>query len=325
MQVSRGGVQDNESQSVAGGPYGGGLVAVVGSINADIVLRVPTHPLPGETTVTSSVEVHPGGKGANQAVAAARLGAAVAFIGATGTDAYADLAVAGLRDAGVDLTGIVAVPGPTGQAFVTVDDRTGENSIVVVPGANARVDRDLVQSHKGLLESAAVVVLQGEIPPDAAAVAAASGSARLILNLAPVIPLDKEIIRRADPLVVNEHEGRLALAMFREAEVTGTDGDVVEALLAEGIPSVVITLGAAGAIFSNGGPPVRLAAPGTTAVDTTGAGDAFVGALSSRLATGAPLEEAVRFAVRVGSFAVTRHGAQPSYPGPEDVLPESAE
>lgn len=301
------------------------LVTVVGSINADIVLRVPLHPLPGETVIATSMDVHPGGKGANQAVAAARLGAAVAFVGAVGTDAYADLAISGLGEAGADVAGVVAVPGPTGQAFVTVDDRTGENSIVVVPGANARVDRNLVKRQHGLLERAAVVVIQGEIPPEAV-VAASSGSARLVLNLAPVIPLDKEVIRRADPLVVNEHEARLALAIFeRDAKRFDTDESIVEALLAEGIPSVVVTLGAAGAIFSSGGAPLRVPAPTVTPVDTTGAGDAFVGALSARLAAGESLEAAVKYAVRVGAFAVTRRGAQPSYPGPDDALPEGAE
>lgn len=318
-------MQHQESPRTNPDPDPKGLVTVVGSINADIVLRVPLHPLPGETVIANSMDVHPGGKGANQAVAAARLGAAVALVGAVGMDAYADLAIAGLREAGADLTGVVAVPGPTGQAFVTVDDRTGENSIVVVPGANARVDRALVQSQQRLLDRATVVVIQGEIPQEAAA-AASCGPGRLILNLAPVIPLGKEIIRRANPLVVNEHEGRLALAIFdRDADVLGTDEDVVEALLAGGIPSVVITLGAAGAIFSSGGAPLRVPAPAATAVDTTGAGDAFVGALSARLAAGASLEEAVRFAVRVGSFAVTRRGAQPSYPAVDDVLPEGAE
>lgn len=299
---------------------------MVGSINADIVLGVPMHPLPGETVIAHSMDVHPGGKGANQAVAAARLGAQVAFVGAVGTDAYADLAVRGLREAGVDTSSIAAVPGPTGQAFVTVDERTGENSIVVVPGANAGVDETLVRTSAGLLERSDVVVLQGEIPPEASAAAAFSGPARLVLNLAPVIPVEGPVIRRADPLVVNEHEGRLVLELLdRAVEGLATEESVVEALLAEGIPAVVITLGAAGAIFSDGGPALRVPAPAVGAVDTTGAGDAFVGALSARLAAGDPLEEAVRFAVRVGSFAVTRRGAQPSYPGLGDILPEGAE
>lgn len=307
------------------GQAAGALITVVGSINADIVLGVPGHPLPGETVIAESMDVHPGGKGANQAVAAARLGAEVAFVGAVGTDAYAELALAGLREAGAEGSGIAVVPGPTGQAFVTVDRRSGENSIVVVPGANSHVDEDLVRRHRDLLGRSALLVLQGEIPPGAAAAAASSGSARLVLNLAPVIPLDPGIIRRADPLVVNEHEGRLALAMLgQKADESQTEEAVVAALLEEGIPAVVITLGASGAIFSDGGPALRVPAPPVRAVDTTGAGDAFVGALSARLAAGAPLEEAVRFAVRVGSFAVTRPGAQPSYPWQGDDLPEGA-
>lgn len=300
------------------------MITVVGSINADIVLGVSRSPLPGETLIAESLDVHPGGKGANQALAAARLGATVAFIGAVGTDAYAPTAVNGLRQAGVDITAVATVPGPTGQAYVTVDGRTGENSIVIVAGANAFVDEAHVRSHADLLERADLVVLQGEIPPEGAAAAAASSStARLVLNLAPVIPVDQEVIRRADPLVVNEHEGRLVLKLLgRTPKDLGTEEDIVKALLAAGIPTVVITLGAAGAIFSDGGPVLRVPAPSVEAIDTTGAGDAFVGALCARLSDGAPLGEAVRFAVRVGSFAVTRRGAQPSYPGPDDVLPE---
>nr|WP_229233093.1 ribokinase [Corynebacterium cyclohexanicum] len=301
-------------------------MTVVGSINADVVLDVSRLPLPGETLIADSIDVHPGGKGANQAVAAARLGAAVAFIGAVGTDAYAATAVAGLREAGVDIDRVAVVPGPTGQAYVTVDGRTGENSIVVVSGANGHVNEALVRSHEDLLGRTDIVVLQGEISAEAIAAAAASSrTARLVLNLAPVIPLGHEVIRRADPLVVNEHEGRLVLNLLgRGADELGTEEDIVGALHAAGVPAVVMTLGAAGAIFSEGGPVFRAPAPAVSAVDTTGAGDAFVGALCARLSDGAPLGEAVRFAVRVGSFAVTRRGAQPSYPGPGDVLPEGA-
>ncbi|MCH6468454.1 ribokinase [Sinomonas terrae] len=301
----------------------GGLVTVVGSINADIVLRVAAHPLPGETVIGKSIAVHPGGKGANQAVAAARLGARVAFVGAVGDDAYAETATSGLREAGVDATGIVTVPGPTGQAFVTVDERTAENSIVVIPGANAHVDRALIEAQSGLLEKSAILVLQGEVPAGAAVAAAAESPARLVLNLAPVIPLERQLILRADPLVVNQHEGRLALEMLgRETAGLTSEEGVLEALLEEGIGSVVITLGAVGAVFSDGDSTVRVPAPRVEPVDTTGAGDAFVGALSARLAVGASLSEAVTFAVRVGSYAVCRAGAQPSYPWRGDRLPE---
>ncbi|KHL04454.1 ribokinase [Sinomonas humi] len=298
-------------------------MTVVGSINADIALRVAAHPLPGETVIGKSIAVHPGGKGANQAVAAARLGAHVAFVGAVGEDGYAEVATSGLREAGVDVTGIARVPGPTGQAFVTVDERTGENSIVVIPGANARVDSALIGTQSDLLRKSAVLVLQGEVPSEAATAAAAATRARLVLNLAPVIPLERQLILRADPLVVNEHEGRLALEVLgRAAEGLRTEESVLEALLEEGVRSVVITLGAAGAVFSEGDSVVRIPAPRVEPVDTTGAGDAFVGALSASLAGGASLSEAVAFAVRVGSYAVCRPGAQPSYPWRGDPLPE---
>lgn len=231
-----------------------------------------------------------------------------------------------MRQARVDTRGVITVPGPTGQAFVTVDEAAGENSIIVVPGANAHLDPASVQAHRARLERSTVIVLQGELPPDTTAAAVSMGNARLILNVAPVIPLDKTVILRADPLEVNEHEARLSLKMLgRDVGELDTEEGVVEALLGEGIHAVVITLGADGAVFSEGGTVVRVPAPVMDAVDTTGAGDAFVGALSARIAVGAPMQDAVEFAVRVGAFAVGRHGAQPSYPEAEDQLPGGAQ
>ncbi|NUP73216.1 MAG: ribokinase [Sinomonas sp.] len=300
-------------------------MVVVGSINADIVLAVDELPLPGQTVLAGSTKVLPGGKGANQAVAAARLGARVAFIGAVGEDPYAGLALAGLREAGVDISGVAAVGETTGQAFVAVD-RSGENSIIVSPGANARVDEALVSRHRKLLASAAVLVLQGELPPEAANAAARATSARLVLNLAPVIPLDPALIRESDPLVVNEHEARLALKMLGAPAGEGpeTDESVVAALVGRGIRSVVMTRGARGALLADGAGLTSIPAPPVDALDTTGAGDAFVGALSARIGEGSTLEEAVRLAVRVGAYAVQHSGAQPSYPPTTDVLPGGA-
>lgn len=294
-------------------------ITVVGSINADLVVTLERHPRPGETVLGRSMTVLPGGKGANQAVAAALLGAEVTMIGAVGGDAYAEVALSALADAGVDLQSVRRTGGGTGVAVVEVAD-DGENTIVVLPGANAEVTPELVGASSAAIRGAAVVVVQGELPAEATEAAVRSASGRVIVNLAPVIAVDPEVLLRADPLVVNEHEGALVLAQAGGGRAPDHEG-VVTGLLARGFASVVMTLGAAGALVSAGGAVRAVRAPHVRVVDTTGAGDAFVGALAARLAVGDRLEEAVRFAVRVGSFAVQRPGAQPSYPSADDPLP----
>lgn len=304
----------------------GNRVVVVGSVNADLVARVDRHPVPGETVLGHDLAVLPGGKGANQAVAAARLGAPTALVGAVGTDAFAEAALAGLRAAGVDLRALAVVDGPTGLALVTVD-AAGENSIVVVPGANARVDGPHVDAHREVVAAAAVVVVQGEIPRTGIERAAAATRGRLVVNLAPAVDVDPAVLRRADPLVVNQHEAAVVLAALdggpgTVAPASGADeAAVVARLLAHGVPSVVVTLGARGALVGSADGVVPEPAPRVDAVDTTGAGDAFVGALAARLAAGDDLLAAVRLAVRVGAAAVRGRGAQPSFPAAGDALP----
>ncbi|TFD60937.1 ribokinase [Cryobacterium suzukii] len=298
-----------------------GLVVVVGSINLDQLIRVHRHPKPGETLIGTSMEFLPGGKGANQAVAAAQLGASVRMVGAVGRDSQADVATAILTDAGVDQSAVRTVDEPTGLALVSVDD-DGENTIVVVPGANALMGAETVQASAGIIAAAAVVVLQGEIPADGIAEAARLATGRVVLNLAPVIELDAETIRRADPLVVNEHEAALVLAQLEPHRVVPTDdGELVSRLLETGVASVVLTRGAKGAICADGDGAKTVPSPTVVAVDSAGAGDAFVGALSAQLAGGMSLHEAVRLAVRVGAFAVQSRGTQTSYPTMADVLP----
>jgi len=303
-------------------------VVVVGSANADLLARTAVHPAPGETVLGRDLAVLPGGKGANQAVAAARLGARVAFVGAVGDDEFADAATSGLRDAGVDLTRLATVPGSTGVAVVTVA-ADGENSIVVVPGANAAVDGGFVRRHGDLLGGAPVVVLQGEIPRDGVEAAAGLAGVRVVVNLAPVIDVDPAVLRRADPLVVNEHEAHAALGLLEPGDVVGrdvADEEVVARLTALGVPSVVLTRCPQGALVAVAGAVgvtgvVSVPAPRVDAVDTTGAGDAFVGALAAELARGSDLVGAARLAARVGAFAVRGAGAQPSYPWAGDELP----
>ncbi|WP_010524062.1 ribokinase [Nesterenkonia sp. F] len=309
-----------------------GRIAVVGSTNADLIVRTQRHPRPGETLLGEDLDTLPGGKGANQAVAAARLGAAVQFVGAVGRDAFAAVARDGMRAAGVDVSALTEVDGPTGTAVITVD-AAGENSIVVVPGANGAVDAARVEQARETVAAADVVVLQGEIPAVGSEAAARACTGRLMLNLAPVIAVDPAVLRRADPLVVNEHEAARAAEMLgafdegagpgpEHAEPDAVERGVVERLLAAGVPSVVLTVGPRGAwIGAGSAEPARVPAPTVHAVDTTGAGDAFVGALAVGLVRGEALAAAARRAVRVGAFAVGRRGAQPSYPAAEDPLP----
>lgn len=297
-------------------------VAVVGSINVDQVVRVHRHPLPGETLLGQGLSLLPGGKGANQAVAAARLGADVSMVGAVGNDDAATLATTLLREAGVDLQAVLTVEGPTGLAVISVSD-DGENTIVVIPGANGSVNAEAVRADARRLAEAAVVVLQGEIPVDGIAEAVRIATGRVLLNLAPVVDLEADIIRAADPLVVNEHEGAHVLGQLDPAAaVPASDHELVEALRAQGVKSVVLTRGALGAICSDGDGTFHVPAPRVRALDTTGAGDAFVGALSARLAAGESLRIASAFAAKVGAFAVQGHGAQGSYAWASDALPE---
>ncbi len=311
--------------SATAAPSTNGSVVVVGSINVDQVIRVARHPLPGETLIGKSINILPGGKGANQAVAAAQLGAAVAMVGAVGNDAQATIATSILSRAGVDLSAVQTVDGSTGLALINVSD-DGENTIVVIAGANAAMVPDAVERSAELIKKAAVVVLQGEIPAAGIAAAARLATGRVVLNFAPVIELEGAVLRIADPLVVNEHEAALVLAQIEPGtELPREDAELAAQLRGHGIPSVVLTRGELGAICSDAQGTTLLAAPKVNAVDTSGAGDAFVGALSAQLAAGASLLEAARFATRVGAYAVQGTGTQQSYPSVGDELPEMAE
>ena len=293
-------------------------IVVVGSINLDLIFPCERIPRPGETLHAHAREVAPGGKGANQAVAAARLGAPVALVGAVGNDAFAMPALALLGPAGVDLSAVDHVPGQTGIAIVYVEG-SGENSILIEGGANRSLDARAVARAADRVAGAAVVVLQGEIPREGIEEASGLATGRLVVNLAPVVEVAPDVLFRADPLVVNEHEGLLALRMLG-SNAEGDDA-VVAALVEAGVPSVVMTRGARGAFVATPGSTVTVTSPAVDVVDTTGAGDAFVGALAVRLLAGDPLVEAATFAARVGAFACTGRGAQPSYPWAGDPLP----
>src|SRR5215210_4918022 len=291
-------------------------VFVVGSINQDFVLRVERRPEPGETVTDAELALYPGGKGANQAIAAARLGAEVAMLGRVGEDSFGEELVKNLRDNGVDTSRVETVSGaPTGSAFITVTP-DGENAIVVSPGANRRFGPDEVGAASEDLERARVLVAQLEVEVEAVEMAArivAANEGRFLLNLAPPREVPGELLRLSDPLVVNEHE-----AAFLVEEDTRDPEESAGKLLDLGPPAVVVTLGAAGAILATGESARHCPAPESQVVDTTGAGDAVMGALAAKLAEGALLEEAVPYAVLAGAGAVTREGAQGALPVPED-------
>jgi len=304
-------------------------VVVVGSINVDLLLTVPRHPLPGETLLGGSGAQSAGGKGANQAVAAARLGARTALLGAVGTDPGAQTALRLLREAGVDLHAVATAPGPTGLAVVTLA-ADGENTIVVVPGANDTVTVDAVRASADLIGQAAVCVLQAEIPLTAVSEAAAiahRGGARVVLNVAPAATLPWETLRLADPLVVNEHEAAVLLGDTTTdpgtdpVQVTAAAAQAAERLRAGGVASVIVTLGGAGCIVLDDTGPTIIPARDVSAVDTTGAGDAFTGAVAARLAMGEPLRQAAEYATRVAAASVRTLGTQTSYPWKDDPLP----
>lgn len=295
-------------------------IVVVGSANQDYLVRVPAVPTAGETTLAHTMRRSPGGKGANQAVAAARLGAEVRFVGCVGDDDDGALLLRELRAEGVTTTDVEIIGRePTGIALVLVDD-SGENSIVVVPGANFALSESRVRRVLGRQPEGAVVVTQGEVRSEivaATAQGAHDAGVRLVLNLAPYVPLPDEVLAPCDPLVVNESEA--AALTGREVSATSEALETARDLLGR-CRSVVITLGARGAVWADETGSGHVAAPAVAdIVDTTGAGDAFTGALAVRLAAGARLPEAVELGVRAGSFAVTGSGAQTSYPRDTDL------
>jgi ribokinase len=299
-------------------------VVVVGSANADLVIAVSRRPAAGETVLGGDLVVVPGGKGANQAVAAARLGARVSFVGRIGDDDHGRLLRSSIRAAGVDDALLRTAPSPTGTAVVLVTP-DGDNSIVVSPGANGRLDETDLEVSRDVLSRAKVLVLQREISPEISAAAAAitdAGGGRVVLALSPSGPMPQSLLDLADPVMVNEQEAWDLIGTHPATPATpaGSGGEQLAlAVLATGARSVVVTLGAAGAIAADARGAVRVSSPAVTVVDTTGAGDALTGALAWRLAAGDDLRAALGIAVRVAALSVTRAGAQPSYPSAAEL------
>ncbi|PWU54091.1 ribokinase [Micromonospora sp. S4605] len=294
-------------------------VVVVGSTNLDLVVTAPQLPRPGETVLGENFRTVPGGKGANQAVAAARAGAACGFVGAVGDDEFGAQLRASLVAAGVDVRGLRTVPGPSGVALIAVD-RDAENFIVVAPGANGELT-DLDDDDRAAIATADVLLLQLEVPLPT--VIAAAGLARaegttVVLNAAPAAPLPAELLDLVDVLVVNEHEAAVVAGVFADEPPA-----LLDALL-ELVPRVVLTLGARGAAYADrGGVRLEIPAPRIDAVDTTAAGDAFTGALAVGWAErgGAVDADAVTAILR---WACAAGAACAQRPGASTALPERA-
>lgn len=301
-------------------------IVVAGSLNADLTIYTERLPNPGETVHGSDFAVNPGGKSANQAVAAARLGGRVSLLGAVGADPNGDMLLASTAGAGVDISNVLRAPEPTGVAVISVDAR-GENSIIISAGANAALSPDHMDPRH--FADAAVVSLCLEVAPEtvqAAAQAGHDGGATVLLNLSPYAPIARELAELTDVLLVNAHEGSQFLggyALPSPDAPTEAWREAVEEFARHGLDKVLLTLGAEGSVVLERNNPetpvVRIAPTRVTAVDTTGAGDAFTGAVAARLAAGDPLVDAARYASVAAALAATKKGTQTAYPTAADV------
>jgi ribokinase len=293
-------------------------ILVVGSMNADLVVRSPRFPKPGETISGEDLQIIPGGKGANQAVAAARQGASVSMVGRVGNDSFGPELIKNLQQNNVDTAHVQTdSQAATGTATIIVD-ANGQNSIVLSPGGNGRVSPADVDSVS--FSNYKLLLLQLEIPIEtvlAAARRAKQSGLRVVLNPAPARPLPEELISSSDFIVPNEPE----LSMLTDQTVNDIESakKAAKSLLERGVQNVIVTLGANGALIVNKQITKHVPSFKVEVVDTTAAGDAFIGGFASALLQNKPLEEAVRYGCACGALAATKFGAQPSLPTKEEV------
>jgi ribokinase len=295
-------------------------IVVLGSLNMDLVLRVPHAPAAGETLLGHSIANIPGGKGANQAVSCAREGGQVQMIGCVGDDAHGQSLRQALERDGIDTAALRTVAGePTGTALILVED-SGQNRIVMIPGANARFEIDEA-ALKQQVQGAAFLVTQFETPMDqvARAIAVAHGAGcKVLLNPSPVQAIAEPLWPQIDTLVVNEIEAQTLCGQSADSPQEAAQAG--QALRAKGIARVVVTLGARGAVAVDADGARHHPAPKVQAVDTTAAGDTFLGALAVALGEGQPFDEAVRLGIRAAALCIQQPGAQPSIPQRDAVL-----
>jgi len=296
-------------------------IAVVGSYATGLTMRVGRLPSQGETLLATGYRVDYGGKGSNQAVGCARLGARVSFVAKIGRDPFGEMALELYRDEGIDISHVAQTgDAPTGVGFIIVDAK-GNNCITIDPGANELLTADDVSHGATAFETAKAVLTQLEIPVAAAEAAMARGRATgavTILNPAPVRPLPKSMLQLVDIITPNQTEARVLAG--RSPNEACDPEEIARDLIRSGVKQVVMTLGEKGALIMTASASVRIPALKMPAVDTTGAGDAFNAGLAMALACGAGLEDAVRFAVVTGGLAVTKEGVIPSLPDRDEVL-----
>ncbi len=295
-------------------------IIVIGSTNVDMVVKTDRHPLPGETRLGGIFFMNAGGKGANQAVAAARMGANVTFVTKVGSDIFGQQSIEGFRKENID-TNFVFVDdsSATGTALIVVNNE-GENSIVVAPGANAQLlpaDIDKIDA----FNEAGIILIQLEIPLETISAVVKKAKAtnqRLIINPAPAQKLSEDLLKGLFLITPNETEASLLTDITVEDDATAAEAAGI--LLGRGVKNVIITLGKKGAYFQNDSLSLRIDAPAVTAIDTTAAGDTFSGALSVALTEKMSWEEAIKFSVAAASISVTRLGAQASIPYRSEIL-----
>ena len=290
-------------------------IIVVGSINTDMVIGANKLPKPGETLIGHKFFMNSGGKGANQAVAAARMGGEVAMIANLGVDVFGDSAIAKLKEEGVNCEGITRDPDrPSGVAIINVDD-TGENQIVVAPGANATLDTDLVSAALDRIPPSSIVLLQLEIPIESVVKAVEvcqKKGCRIMLDPAPAQVLPESVYKGTYLLTPNRNEAELLSGILISDR--GSVTCAAEKLLMSGVTNVAITLGSQGVFFANAENKQFLEATSVSAVDTTAAGDCFNGAVAAKLSQGCSLVEGIKSGILASSICVTRHGAQDAMP-----------
>ena len=293
-------------------------ILVVGSINMDLVMGSPRMPKLGETLHGEGFSIVEGGKGANQAVSAARLGCDVCMLGAVGRDMYGDRLLANLEENGVSTEGVSRVDGSSGVAMITVV--SGDNFILLEKGANGKVDGELILQKRALIEACDVVVLQFEIPMEAVLATARLAhdmGKTVIVNPAPVTEFPRELYGYTDIFIPNQHEAGLLLNCQIETVEDGMRA--LEEFVALGVKNPLITMGEQGSVFFDGEKACHASAYKVKAVDSTGAGDSYIGGLCAAFSDGKSLPEAVKFATAVSAVTVMTYGASPSFPTREKV------
>jgi len=296
-------------------------IVVIGSSNTDMVVKSNKFPKPGETIMGGEFFMFSGGKGANQAVAAARAGGAVSFIAKTGDDIFGQRAITELRNEGIDCTYITADNNKASGVALIIVDETGENEIVVAPGANDTLQEEHIEAANDAIMEATIILFQLEIPLSTVLFAAKKGkelNKKIVLNPAPATILPTELFACLYLITPNETEAEI----LTDIKVTDTTSasKAADKLLLAGVENVIITMGAAGAYFKNAEMEMQIPSHQVTAVDTTAAGDVFNGVLVVELANGNSWEEAIKKACKAASISVTRMGAQASMPYKHELI-----